>query len=151
DVFFASIHRGPFSAKFDSRFTLVGMTPIKRFLRSVCYQGIPDELRPDPLKQANAHSVPQLVDVDIGKLAEQDRGGALKMQFMTLFTRRPDKTGTPAPAELREAEFEKVRSLYTDGLVRQIWLRGDAGGACMIVEAASIDEVVEKLGALPLV
>jgi muconolactone delta-isomerase len=73
------------------------------------------------------------------------------MQFMTLFTRHPNKAKTPAPAELREAEFEKVRSLYADGLVRQIWLRGDAGGACMIVEAASIDEVSEKLSELPLV
>jgi muconolactone delta-isomerase len=73
------------------------------------------------------------------------------MQFMTLFTRHPDRAETPAPAEIREAEFEKVRGLYADGLVRQIWLRGDAGGACMIVEAASIDEVSEKLSELPLV
>jgi len=71
------------------------------------------------------------------------------MQFMVLFTRHPDKAETPAPADLREAEFEKIRGLYTDGLVQQIWLRGDAGGACMIVEAASTDEVVEKLNALP--
>ena len=64
------------------------------------------------------------------------------MQFMTLFS--TDKAETPAPADLREAEFEKIRGLYTDGLVQQIWLRGDAGGACMIVEAASTDEVAEK-------
>jgi uncharacterized protein YciI len=73
------------------------------------------------------------------------------MQFMILFTRHPDKAGTPAPADLREAEFEKVRGFYTDGLVQQIWLRGDTGGACMIVEAASTDEVAAKLNALPLV
>jgi hypothetical protein len=66
------------------------------------------------------------------------------MQFM-------DKAETPAPADLREAEFEKIRGLYADGLVQQIWLRDDAGGACMIVEAASTDEVAEKLNALPLV
>jgi len=68
---------------------------------------------------------------------------------MILFTRHPDKAETPAPADLREAEFEKIRGLYADGLVQQIWLRGDAGGACMIVEAASTDEVAEKLNALP--
>src|ERR1700674_2785693 len=73
------------------------------------------------------------------------------MQFMILFTRHPDKAETPAPADLREAEFEKIRGLYADGLVQQIWLRDDAGGACMIVEAASTDEVAEKLNALPLV
>jgi|HubBroStandDraft_6_1064221.scaffolds.fasta_scaffold1247807_2 muconolactone delta-isomerase len=73
------------------------------------------------------------------------------MQFMILFTLHPDKTETPVPAELREEEFQKVRGLYADGLVRQIWLRGDVRGACMIVEAASTDEAAEKLNALPLV
>ena len=52
------------------------------------------------------------------------------MQFMTLFSWHPDKAETPAPADLREAEFEMIRGLYAAGLVRQIWLRGDAGGAC---------------------
>ena len=28
------------------------------------------------------------------------------MQFMTLFSWHPDKAETPAPADLREAEFE---------------------------------------------
>src|SRR6202171_124828 len=60
--------------------------------------------------------------------------GALKMQFMTLFSWHPDKGKTPAPADLREAEFEMIRGLYTAGLVRQVWLRGDAGGACAIVK-----------------
>ena len=39
------------------------------------------------------------------------------MQFMALFTRHPDKADTPAPADLREAEFETVRGFYVDGLV----------------------------------
>ena len=73
------------------------------------------------------------------------------MQFMALFTLHADKTKPPASAELREAEFETVRGQYTDGLVRQIWLRADVGGACAIVEAASLDEVAEKLSVLPLV
>ena len=41
------------------------------------------------------------------------------MQLMILFTRHPDKAETPAPADLREAEFEKIRGLYADGLVQQ--------------------------------
>jgi hypothetical protein len=77
--------------------------------------------------------------------------GALKMQFMALFSWHPDKGETPAPADLREAEFEMIRGLYAAGLVRQIWLRGDAGGACAIVEAASTDEVAEKFNALPFI
>ena len=55
------------------------------------------------------------------------------MQFMTLFSWHPDRGEKPAPADLREAEFEMIRDLYAVGLVRQIWLRGDAGGACAIV------------------
>jgi hypothetical protein len=73
------------------------------------------------------------------------------MQLMLLFTRHPDKAETSAPAELTEERFEKVRGLYTDGLVQQIWLRGDAGGASMIVEATSTDEAAAKFNALPLV
>jgi len=73
------------------------------------------------------------------------------MQFMILFTRHPNKAATPAPTDLSEAEFEKVRGFYADGLVQQVWLRGDTGGACMLVEANSTDEVTEKLGELPLV
>jgi muconolactone delta-isomerase len=73
------------------------------------------------------------------------------MQFMTLFSRHPDKGETSTPADLRKAEFEMIRGLYAAGLVRQIWLRGDAGGACAIVEAASTDEVAEKFSALPLI
>src|SRR5258706_5045075 len=68
-----------------------------------------------------------------------------------LFSYHPDKGKTPAPADLREAEFEMIRGLYAAGLVRQIWLRGDAGGACAIVEAASTDEVAEKFNALPFI
>jgi hypothetical protein len=64
------------------------------------------------------------------------------MQFMILFSWHAEKAQTPAAADLRESEFQTVRGLYTDGLVQQVWLRGDAGGACMIVEA---------VGALPLV
>ena len=50
------------------------------------------------------------------------------MQFMILLTRHPNQAETPTPADLREEEFEKVRGLYTDGVVQQMWLRGDAGG-----------------------
>jgi hypothetical protein len=76
------------------------------------------------------------------------------VQFMVLFSRHPDKAQRPAPADLRESEFQTVRGLYRDGLIQQVWLRGDAGGAggaCMIVEGASTDEVAAKLNALPQV
>jgi len=73
------------------------------------------------------------------------------MQFMILCTLHPGKAETPVPADLSEAESEKVRGLYTDGFVQQIWHRGDAGGACAIAEATSTDEAAAKLNTLPLV
>jgi uncharacterized protein YciI len=74
-----------------------------------------------------------------------------RMQFMILFSRAPERAQTPIPAELRQAEFEAVRGLYADGAIRQIWLRGDVGGACAIVEANSDAEVAKTVNALPLV
>ncbi|WP_127125033.1 aldehyde dehydrogenase (NADP(+)) [Pseudoflavitalea rhizosphaerae] len=46
-------HGGPFPATTDSRFSAVGADGIKRFARPVCYQGWPDSLLPDELKNAN--------------------------------------------------------------------------------------------------
>lgn len=62
EVSFASIHGGPFPATSDSRFTSVGMTSIERFLRPVCYQGFPDELLPEALREANPCDVPRAVN-----------------------------------------------------------------------------------------
>jgi len=62
EVSFASIHGGPFPATSDSRFTSVGMTSIERFLRPVSYQGFPDELLPEALREANPWRVPRLVN-----------------------------------------------------------------------------------------
>ena len=73
------------------------------------------------------------------------------MQFMTLFSRDPEKAAAPIPADLRETEFQKVRGFYAEGFVQQVWLRGDVPGACMIVEAVSARDVTEKLNTLPLV
>ena len=58
----ATIHGGPFPATSDSRFTSVGMTAIDRFLRPITYQGFPDALLPDALKQANPLGLPRLLD-----------------------------------------------------------------------------------------
>lgn len=62
EVSFASVHGGPFPATSDSRFTSVGMTAIERFLRPVCYQGFPDELLPETLREANPLQLPRIVD-----------------------------------------------------------------------------------------
>lgn len=67
EVSYASIHGGPFPATSDSRFTSVGMTAIERFLRPVCYQGFPDDLLPEALKQANPAGIWRLNDGELSR------------------------------------------------------------------------------------
>jgi NADP-dependent aldehyde dehydrogenase len=62
EVTFATVHGGPFPATSDSRFTSVGMTSIERFLRPVAYQGFPDELLPEVLREGNPLNLPRSID-----------------------------------------------------------------------------------------
>jgi len=62
EVTYATVHGGPFPATSDSRFTSVGMTSIERFLRPVAYQGFPDALLPEALRELNPLDLPRLVD-----------------------------------------------------------------------------------------
>jgi len=65
EVGHAMVHGGPFPATSDSRTTSVGTLAIRRFLRPVAYQDLPDALRPDSVKDANPLGLTRLVD---GKL-----------------------------------------------------------------------------------
>jgi NADP-dependent aldehyde dehydrogenase len=65
EVCHAMVHGGPFPATSDSRTTSVGSLAIRRFLRPVAYQDLPEALRPDSLKAANPLGLTRLVD---GKL-----------------------------------------------------------------------------------
>ncbi|MFF4752209.1 aldehyde dehydrogenase (NADP(+)) [Streptomyces sp. NPDC002514] len=65
EVSFASVHTGPFPATSDPRFTSVGMTAIERFLRPVTYQNFPDDLLPEPLREANPLHLWRLVDGEL--------------------------------------------------------------------------------------
>lgn len=55
-------HGGPYPASTDSRSTSVGTYAVKRFLRPVCYQGFPQELLPEPLRDQNEQKLWRLVD-----------------------------------------------------------------------------------------
>ena len=43
-------HGGPYPATTDARFTSVGTAAVERFLRPVCYQGLPEELLAEELR-----------------------------------------------------------------------------------------------------
>ncbi len=56
------VHGGPFPATSDVRTTSVGTAAIYRFLRPVCYQNLPDALRPEALKESNPLGLKRLDD-----------------------------------------------------------------------------------------
>ena len=73
------------------------------------------------------------------------------MQFLTLSTRRTDRFSEAEFAELVETEASRARELYAAGFIRQIWHRADLPGACMVLEADSLEEAHARLRTLPLI
>lgn len=62
EVCAAMVHGGPFPATSDPRFTSVGTSAIKRWVRPVCYQNFPDSLLPDALKKDNPLGIWRTID-----------------------------------------------------------------------------------------
>ena len=56
------VHGGPFPATTDSKTTSVGTLAIKRFARPYCYQGFPQSVLPDALKDGNPLGIWRMVD-----------------------------------------------------------------------------------------
>jgi alpha-ketoglutaric semialdehyde dehydrogenase len=63
----AIMHGGPFPATSDSRFTSVGTSSIKRFVRPVCWQNWSEDLLPDELKTNNPLKIWRLIDNEWSK------------------------------------------------------------------------------------
>jgi NADP-dependent aldehyde dehydrogenase len=59
-------HGGPFPATTDSRFGSVGPDAIRRFVRPIAYQNVPQTFLPDELKDGNPLKIPR---VENGRLA----------------------------------------------------------------------------------
>lgn len=73
------------------------------------------------------------------------------MQFLSLSRRKTAEFGEAAfTPELVAAEAECVRRLYVEGKLRQVWRRGDVGGAALLWEAADEPSVREALHIFPL-
>lgn len=73
------------------------------------------------------------------------------MQFMVTVSLDPEKAKGPPPKELSEAEFDAVRGLYMDGVLRQIWVREDKSGAIILAEADTAEAAAQAFAALPMV
>jgi NADP-dependent aldehyde dehydrogenase len=55
-------HGGPWPATTSPLHTSVGVTAVRRFLRPVVYQGVPDAFLPEALRDANPWRLPRRVD-----------------------------------------------------------------------------------------
>ncbi|EEX32955.1 MULTISPECIES: aldehyde dehydrogenase (NADP(+)) [Vibrio] len=62
EVSYAMVHGGPYPASTMPASTSVGAEAIKRWLRPVAYQSMPDELLPQALQQANPLNVRRTID-----------------------------------------------------------------------------------------
>jgi alpha-ketoglutaric semialdehyde dehydrogenase len=65
EVGYAMQHGGPYPATTAPWTTSVGLTAIKRFMRPVAYQGVPDTLLPDALQDANPLGIWRIVDGEL--------------------------------------------------------------------------------------
>jgi muconolactone delta-isomerase len=73
------------------------------------------------------------------------------MQFLTISRRRTEAFPPEAfSGELAAHEGQRVRELYAQGVLRQIWVRGDLPGAAILWEAESEEGVRAALGTLPI-
>ena len=58
----AMVHGGPYPSTSDGRSTSVGTLAIRRFLRPVSYQDLPQALLPEALRDGNPLSLPRMMD-----------------------------------------------------------------------------------------
>ncbi len=58
----AMVHGGPYPATSDARGTSVGTLAIERFMRPICYQGYPQELLPESLRDGNPWKLRRLIN-----------------------------------------------------------------------------------------
>lgn len=72
------------------------------------------------------------------------------MQFLSLSRRRIDAFPPEAFTQLTARETQRVKELYAEGILRQVWRRGDIPGAAILWEAASEAEVRTALDSLPI-
>lgn len=72
------------------------------------------------------------------------------MQFLVLSRRRVEQFADADFEAVLPAETDRVRELYADGVVRQIWLRGDLAGAAFTVEADDEDAARAVVDGLPM-
>lgn len=72
------------------------------------------------------------------------------MQFLSISRRRTDLFGPEEFDKRLDAEAQRVRELYGEGKLRNIWSREDIPGAIMLLEAGSLEEARSFVDSLPM-
>jgi muconolactone delta-isomerase len=72
------------------------------------------------------------------------------MQFISISRRLTEQFSDEQFATHIDAERERVRELYRDGVLRAIWSRKDAAGAVMLLECADEAAARVAVASLPL-
>jgi muconolactone delta-isomerase len=72
------------------------------------------------------------------------------MQFLSISRRLTERYSDEQFAPHIDAERERVRQLYKDGVVRSIWSRADKAGAVMLLECADEAAAHAAVNSLPL-
>lgn len=72
------------------------------------------------------------------------------MQFISISRRITERYSDEQFAALIDAERERVRELYRDGVVRAIWSRKDVPGAVMLLECRDEAAAHAAVNSLPL-
>lgn len=73
------------------------------------------------------------------------------MQFMAILRRRTEVFSQAQFLEQLDAEADRVRRLYAEGVIRVAWSRGDVPGGVLWVEAPDAAAAERALASLPLV
>lgn len=73
------------------------------------------------------------------------------MQVITLVSRKKSDALTDALfAEWTDREQHRASTLYMEGTLRQIWLRDDVAGACLLFEVDDADTARTLTESLPM-
>ena len=71
------------------------------------------------------------------------------MRFLALVRRKNEDFTEEQIAEYLEPEAERVRELYTQGVFRAVFSRGDVKGAVVELECANIQEAKRLMETMP--
>jgi muconolactone delta-isomerase len=72
------------------------------------------------------------------------------MQFISVTRRKSDVFTEAQFAAKTPEEWQRARTLYAEGAIRQLWARGDVPGACILWEASDESAARELFGSLPM-